>query len=103
MEKATESLRWGADVEARDSHGNTLLLIAVEAGDLEMVKLLLKYQADVEVKDPEVSEGQSRVYKSVCANNGPIWTCLIAPRLSSTSSGKWRISRYCGSSPQPRR
>lgn len=55
-EKALEALRWGADVEAHDSLGNTLLLIAAEAGDLEMVKLLLKYQADVNARDPEVRD-----------------------------------------------
>lgn len=54
--KAQEALKWGANVEAHDSHGNTPLLIATEAGDLEMVKLLLRYQADVSAADPEVSE-----------------------------------------------
>lgn len=53
--KALEALKWGANVEGRDGHGRSLLLIASEAGDLEMVKLLLQYQADVTVKDPEVS------------------------------------------------
>lgn len=55
VEKALEALKWGANVEGRDGHGNTLLLIASDAGNLEMVKLLLRYQADVSVKDPEVS------------------------------------------------
>ncbi|KAM3182553.1 hypothetical protein ACTXT7_012124 [Hymenolepis weldensis] len=56
VEKAQEALKWGANVEAHDSHGNTPLLIATEAGDLEMVKLLLRYQADVSAADPELSD-----------------------------------------------
>ncbi len=42
LNKAAAFLNAGADANTRDSEGQTLLIIAVEKGSLETVKLLLK-------------------------------------------------------------
>jgi ankyrin repeat protein len=43
-------LKEGSDVNAKDDKGNTALILAVERGHLEVVKLLLENHADVNVK-----------------------------------------------------
>src|SRR5206468_1641703 len=44
-------LEHGADLEARDSQGDTPLLCAVENGDRTVVKLLLDMGANIETSD----------------------------------------------------
>lgn len=49
-------LSYGADIEARDDFGNTLLHMASSAGLLDMVKVLLKHGANVY---PQNNEGKT--------------------------------------------
>ncbi len=48
------ALKWGADVNQRDTDGNALLHLACDKGDMEMIDLLLEYSADVNAKDDTV-------------------------------------------------
>ena len=41
----------GADVNAKDSHGQTILMLAAFHGDMEIVKALLAKGADVNLKN----------------------------------------------------
>lgn len=47
MEMATYLLQWGVDPDARDHCQRTPLIIACELGNLELVLLLLEWQADI--------------------------------------------------------
>jgi ankyrin repeat protein len=65
----------GADAETTDSDGKTLLIIAVERADKELVELLLAHKADVNAQTPFgstplhflVSSYNQRSYESVSA------------------------------------
>ncbi|MDD9901251.1 MAG: ankyrin repeat domain-containing protein [Alphaproteobacteria bacterium] len=49
-EKITACLAHGADINATNNHGKSLLLIAAHNGDADAVELLLKHGADIEQK-----------------------------------------------------
>ena len=44
-------LKWGADIEAQDSNGNSALFVAVKNEDTTIIKLLLDYSANINVQD----------------------------------------------------
>ena len=69
-------LKEGADVNAKDDQGKTALILAVERGHLEVVKLLLENHADVNVTasgetalDIAKREGSNEMY-TVLRSNG---------------------------------
>jgi ankyrin repeat protein len=53
IQKVTELIAQGADVNAKDSHGATPLMFAALMERTETAKLLIEKGADVNAKDPE--------------------------------------------------
>lgn len=55
----------GADIEARDAHHRTPLMIAVESGNLETARALLQAGADVEARDDDIRRWTQRMTATV--------------------------------------
>ncbi len=100
--KAREALRFGGDIEKRDINGNTPLLIATEAGNLEMVNTLIKYHANVKAKDSEVGTCYTQADTCMCmcpTAENLIFTqffCILALRHTSAPSGLWVLCENNG-------
>ena len=69
LERIESLLSIGADVNARDKHGNTALMNASYRGHLEIVKLLLFKGADI---NAESSPGRTSLYLAMMARNHDI-------------------------------
>ena len=52
-DRAGNLLSAGGDANARDSEGNTLLMLSAHAGDLQMVRILIEAGADVNASDEQ--------------------------------------------------
>jgi ankyrin repeat protein len=72
VEVVKQALATGADVERRDAHGRTPLMLACRAGSFEVVKLLVEAGADVKA-----------------ANAGGT-TCLMYAKTAAVGSGDLR-------------
>ncbi|KAM7074356.1 uncharacterized protein J5F26_017420 isoform 3-T3 [Ciconia maguari] len=59
-------LQKGADVHARDQHLRTTLMVAVHAGDKNVIRLLLQHGADLSHED--IFGSTAMYYASLCAN-----------------------------------
>lgn len=46
----------GADINNRDSHGQTSLIKYSKAGNYNAIRLLIKYKADINIKDNDVHD-----------------------------------------------
>ena len=94
----------GADVNARSDDGDTILRIAIDAGNMEIVDLLIAAGADVDAKS---SDGESLLEMAIRGNEG---NCKRAVEVlvgaganvhASTRSGKtllemalWEGNKY---------
>lgn len=64
----------GADVDARDGHGQTALMLAARAGALPVVALLLDHRADPDVA---AKYGLSALMLAIVAGHGEVAHCLV--------------------------
>jgi hypothetical protein len=68
----------GADVNAKDSHGYTALMLAAEKGYTEIVRLLVEEGADVGARD---NSGRSACNRAFSNGNREIVQLLVPPGL----------------------
>lgn len=69
-----KSLRENGEIDRQDPNGNTVLLMAVEKGDAQIVKELIENQANIEVKN---LNGDTALMLAVKAGNNQIIKMLI--------------------------
>ena len=53
LDQVKDLIRLGADVNARNNHGDTALMRACQGGHADTVKMLIEHGADVNAKDKE--------------------------------------------------
>ena len=72
---ARDLMKAGASLEARDTDGETLLLLATREHDISMVKLLLRKKADPNVQD--LQSGQTALSRAAAEGNRAILNVLL--------------------------
>ena len=74
LKKVKYLVRLGADVNAKDNWGETVLIDAVNLGHIEVVKCLVEHGADLEAKDEWY--GETALMKAAASGKLDVVKCL---------------------------
>lgn len=97
-EVATSMIQQKANLEERNSNGETALFIAALDGNLEMLKLLLSSRADCEARN---SKGCTALLAATWSGHAQVVNVLLTRKADPQAKGRYGqtpldIARHCG-------